>query len=87
MAARLEITLTVARSGVLHLEQHTGGAGGFFHGALAGVRGIVTGADWLIRLTLRAELITEGATASANLEIPQAFFPTATLDVFTGLCF
>lgn len=87
MAARLEITLTVARSGVLHLKQHARGAGGFFHGTLAGIRGVVTGADWLIRLTLRAELITERATASANLEIPQAFFPAATLDVFTGLCF
>lgn len=72
---------------MLHLKQHARGAGGFFHGALAGVSGIVTGTDWLVRLTLRAELITESATASANLEIPQAFFPTATLDVFTGLCF
>lgn len=72
---------------MLHFKQHARGAGSFLHGTLAGISGIVTGADRLIRLTVRAELITERATASANLEIPQAFFSTTTVDVFTGLCF
>lgn len=61
---------SVARSGVLDFEQHARGAGSFLHGTLAGVSGIVTGTDWLIRLTVRAQLITEGATTSANFEIP-----------------
>lgn len=72
---------------MLHFEQHTRGAGRFLHGTLAGIRGIVAGTDWLLRLTLRAELVTEGTTASANFEIPQAFFSTTALDVVTGLCF
>lgn len=61
---------SVARSGVLHFKQYAGGAGGFLHGTLAGVRGIVTGTDRLIRLTVRAQLIAERAATSANLEIP-----------------
>lgn len=72
---------------MLHFQQHAGGAGRFPHGALAGVGGIVTGADRLLGLALGAQLPALGAPASAHLEVPQTLFPTAALDVFTGLCF
>lgn len=68
--SKVKIALTVARSGVFYFQQHTGGAGSFLHGTLAGVSGIVAGAHGLLRLTLRAQLIAEGTPASANLEIP-----------------
>jgi hypothetical protein len=70
MAARLEITLTVARSRMLHFKKHARRAGSFLHGTLAGVCGIVTGTDRLIRLTVRTQLIAERAATSANLGIP-----------------
>lgn len=79
--------LTVAGSGVLDLQQHARGAGGLLHGALAGVGGVVAGADRLLGLAVGAQLVTQGAPASAHLEVPQTLFPASALDVFTGLCF
>lgn len=66
----MKTALTVARSGVLHFQQHARGAGGLLHGALAGVGGVVAGTDGLLGLALRAQLVAQGAPASANLEVP-----------------
>lgn len=82
-----EHALTVAGSGVLHLQQHAGRAGGLPHGALAGVGGVVAGADGLLGLALGAQLVAQGAPAPAGLEVPQALLPAAARDVLTGLCF
>lgn len=77
--------LTVARSRVLDLQQSSQGASGLFHGAFAGICGVIAGAHRLIRPALRAGFLAQRAAAPAHPSVPQALFPSAALDVLTRL--
>lgn len=77
--------LTVARSRVLDLQQNSHRASGLFHGALAGIGGVVAGAHRLICPALWAGFVAQRAAAPAHPSVPQALFPSAALDVLARL--